>query len=44
MRIPKSNTANVETEERYGRTIILYLDIEAEENKRKCFDLNRKEK
>ena len=44
MRIPKSSTANIETEEHYGKTIILYLNMEEEENKRKCFELNRKEK
>ena len=44
MRVSKSNTANVETEERYIRTVTLYLNTGVEENRRKCFDSNRKEK
>ena len=42
MRIPKNNTANVETEERYIKIVTLYLNIEEEENKRKYFNSNRK--
>ena len=44
MELPKNNTANVETEERYIRTVMLYLNTDVEENKRKRFDSNRKEK
>ena len=40
MLVPKSNTANVEMEERYIRTITFYLNIEEEGNKRKYFNLN----
>lgn len=44
MKITKVNTANLETEEHYIRTVTLYLNMDEEENKRKYFDSNRKEK
>lgn len=43
MKVPKLNTANIETEEKYVRMFTFHLKVDEEENKRKLFDLNHKE-